>query len=663
MFKCYRFPPDHDFSHADDVYADFFDFRRELRMVFAAQASSRCQTVVGWLTSAIVPNLQKMAALPFTDAEALLGLVAHFPPAGVNSSSDFQRLVAVLCQSNIASHPHRAVNLAFFEILLRYPALISRSAQAIRAVFAALLGPHGMKHPRDKLVRGRSCYCMRKLLRSMGPDVAKPFAKGILSVLGPIAASAASQNFGHAAGGTGMSDGSLGERDYMSVFEMVGVLTSAESTADPTNGGTNQQLVYIDAILTPTMKELNTRVTQAGPAGFSPAQGAWAARVLLAMSHFARGFPNTSLVVVGSAPAFGDPKAALRAADAAGNAAVAARLVHFFNLAASTLRKQPRMEELRRHSMTLAHTLLERTGAACLPALRQILAALLGTQREASSHSEKGLPAPVSSGPDTTEVLQLIHDATLKLGQVFAPYLEENILGLMQWVRASLARFDDAGHAKIAFRALVVLVGGIVDRHVWTIFASDRNLPHFGNILDMFLKFMLRYVDTGHDILKCFVQLGRAIFGSAAGQPVQRARSYSSGAFGDSPGKDSPTSDADLVSRLQGPGQKLAPVLLGFVVNQVMVAVLRLVTQRGGPGGDAPVLDPSDAQSLLILKDFVELQFSAPPGANATLCSTAAKLLPPTVMQQYASCLQDRSPQSAKALRRLLMKVSAVAKQ
>ena len=241
-----------------------------------SQAASRCSTVVDWLSSAIVPNLQKMHNLPFTDAEALVELMAHFPQKAIQASSDFRRLVVLLCQSNIAGHPHQSVDLAFIEMVLRYSILISQSRDGIRAVLASLLGPRGMKHPRYQAVRSRryiwsylvlsssllllllpslssclslfsvapivnlntslgcslpSCYCLRKLLRTIEPATLAPLANTILAQLAPVAQSSASNNFGYEAGGNGHGASALVERDYMSVFEMIGAITSNLPTA------------------------------------------------------------------------------------------------------------------------------------------------------------------------------------------------------------------------------------------------------------------------------------------------------------------------------------------------------------------------------------------------------------------------------------------------
>lgn len=254
-----------------------------------------------------------------------------------------------------------------YTLTRRYRAIITKSPAAIRAVFSALLGPRGMKHPRYKGVRSRSCYCMRKLLRAMQPDALGGYAQTIIKVLGPVVGS-----------------GDWEERDYMSIFEMIGLLASSQSTADPANGGKNNQLAVMDAILTPMMQELSRRLTASaqanavggggGGGGFPPAQAAWASRTLMAVSHFAKGFPNTTI----SEPSGASLVAVGADAEERGRAAVAGRLLDFFNLAARTLAENAEVEDVRRQVTTLAHTLLERTGTACLTPLCKILASLLG---------------------------------------------------------------------------------------------------------------------------------------------------------------------------------------------------------------------------------------------------------------------------------------------
>ena len=137
----------------------------------------------------------------------------------------------------------------------------------------------------------------------------------------------------------------LVERDYMSIFEMVGLLTA----------GTTRQLAVIDAVLTPMMQLLSRRLAQSAassPAAgamrdqthatagrFTAAQAAWASRVLMAASHFTRGFPNTTLV-----EGVGDGLHGT-GADPAANLAVARRLVDFLNLAARTLVMHPQVRD------------------------------------------------------------------------------------------------------------------------------------------------------------------------------------------------------------------------------------------------------------------------------------------------------------------------------
>ena len=112
--------------------------------------------------------------------------------------------------------------------------------------------------------------------------------------------------------------------------------------------------------------------------------------------------------------------------------------------------------------------------------------------------------------------------------------------------------------------------------------------------------------------------LAKAVYGAAAGSPVQRTRTSSSGNFDNSPGGSSssaPPGMEALAAALQKPGQQLAPPLLDFVAKRLSPGVMQLLTakprDKGSQNGSGTVpqeLDASDAQGNMFLKDFVELQ-------------------------------------------------------
>lgn len=686
VFQCYRYPPGHDFSHPDDVYADFFDFRKELEMVFAAQAASRCGTIVAWLSRAIFPNRQRMSSLPFSDAEALLELVAHFDARAVASSEDFRKLVLVLCESDISAHAHRVVILAYIEMVLRYPAVICQSAAAIKAVMSSLLSARGMRHPRYKTVRSRSCYCLRKLLFSMSVTSKKPYCEHLLHKLVPVAASAAREYFGYAAGGAVRAEGALVERDYMSIFEIVGSLTAMLD-----NKGKITQLIVIDTTLMPMMKHLHQRsieIARRAPnqRSLDAGQAAWASRVLLALSNFIKGYPSGLMIGVSVPDRATLVPSAGNEGSMAQQKAVINRFINFLNVSTEALALSPQVDDLRRHCMSLVHTLLDRTGSICLPNVKQVLHLLMQHDRRSAM-----------GGPDTTDVLQLLHDAALKLGTDFIPYLTDAFLPMLHWFGQSLGKFDDPQLADVALKSFVVLLHGIFERNVWPGIVPDNNIAQFPALLERLLVSAVQKVEVGKKVLELVSVMANVVYGAAAGKPVisQRGRTASSGDSRGISGRsrsrsiDRMTGDpmaAVLVDKLQAPGQKLAPVLLDFIIRRLIPTVFKMISSPPPPLLPRHIAsDPTaaaaaaaamrgrsdyvatDAISNLFLREFIEVQFTTPRRTMPALCSSIRMLVPSTVAEQYITALNTGSEQSpgrnevkanaAKLLKRLLRKL------
>ena len=123
-------------------------------------------------------------AAPFAPLEAALRLVYSFSECGpqfntlVNEGT-FPALIAAIHTTDIASHPHAQVVLAYYEICVRY--IRHADSPSVRRFVTAMVDRRGLRHS-SKQVRCRTAYFLFKTAEALEGK-----ASTLLSVVGSFA--------------------------------------------------------------------------------------------------------------------------------------------------------------------------------------------------------------------------------------------------------------------------------------------------------------------------------------------------------------------------------------------------------------------------------------------------------------------------------------------
>jgi exportin-T len=68
--------------------------------------------------------------------------------------------------SDVSRHPHPQVSLAYLNCAVRFPRFIDAHPETFGAVLQSFMDTRGIHH-KHQLVRTRSCYLLKQLVRSV----------------------------------------------------------------------------------------------------------------------------------------------------------------------------------------------------------------------------------------------------------------------------------------------------------------------------------------------------------------------------------------------------------------------------------------------------------------------------------------------------------------
>lgn len=78
----------------------------------------------------------------------------------------FREVLLWLHGSDITSHHHREVLILYYDIVVRYSAVLKMKPELLPSILAAISGTSGIQHSHPR-VRSRSCYLLLKLVKAM----------------------------------------------------------------------------------------------------------------------------------------------------------------------------------------------------------------------------------------------------------------------------------------------------------------------------------------------------------------------------------------------------------------------------------------------------------------------------------------------------------------
>ncbi|GAA6024202.1 hypothetical protein JCM11491_001283 [Sporobolomyces phaffii] len=208
--------------------------------------------------------------------------------------SPLGELMLRACRSKVATHDHPAVNLGFFETIVRYSEFFKLCPELIAELLPTFLDQHGL-HQEDPAVQARVCYLFSRFIYQaraiIQSQVSGDLIRGILSGIQdllvinaelPDSEPPSEAILTKAASSSGLFESQL----YL--FETVGTLISILNQIPA------EQVVLLNAVLDPLLSQLehSIRPSASTPADFNAVLTAH--HLIMALSNVAKGFPDLS---------------------------------------------------------------------------------------------------------------------------------------------------------------------------------------------------------------------------------------------------------------------------------------------------------------------------------------------------------------------------------
>lgn len=187
IYKQMQYPIDFEFEDDEDD-ALVIEAKKDVRKIFVNCCRVYPENCLQLITAVLSSLPQPLSIVPFPALEAALRLVYSFAECGpqhnklVNEDS-FPQILTAIHQTDVASHPHPQVILAYYEISERYFRYIDELT--IQKIVTSMIGVQGLRHE-DPQLRCRTAYILCKICEKM---------EGKSSILLPIVGSFAGKLF------------------------------------------------------------------------------------------------------------------------------------------------------------------------------------------------------------------------------------------------------------------------------------------------------------------------------------------------------------------------------------------------------------------------------------------------------------------------------------
>jgi len=174
MYQQMHYPSDFGFDFEDDDDAEEEMYRGDLRKLNQKIVRICPDLSLQFLCDALSKMNTPLSSAPTSDVEAALRLVLHYcegirPLPGVRSAlkhETFREVLLWLHGSDITSHHHREVLILYYDIVVRYSAVLKMKPELLPSILAAISGTSGIQHSHPR-GRSRSCYLLLKLVKAM----------------------------------------------------------------------------------------------------------------------------------------------------------------------------------------------------------------------------------------------------------------------------------------------------------------------------------------------------------------------------------------------------------------------------------------------------------------------------------------------------------------
>jgi hypothetical protein len=186
-----RYPDDHAFDHEDEMEAEEEAYRTSLRKVYQRIVCLRPTIALSFMGTCVgnllASSQTRLSSSPPLEVEVALRLVYHYaegrrPTPGARTAlkdGTFREIVTALHRSDVASHPHWAVPLLYYDVAVRYSDILVDFPEILTLVLGSLTGNGGLQHPRTR-VRCRCCYLLLRLIKAVGAKAMRPHVEAVV---------------------------------------------------------------------------------------------------------------------------------------------------------------------------------------------------------------------------------------------------------------------------------------------------------------------------------------------------------------------------------------------------------------------------------------------------------------------------------------------------
>ena len=162
-------PADFDFANPDEEEEQFLAYRRELSTLVKGVARVHPSLSQDFVQRTLRTTLASIESVPWTHLEVALWLLytlgEGLPDSLLREKGGyFEQLMEALLSSRACSYPHRAVQLLYFEICVRYYRFFLAHPSYLSGALSTFLGSVGLYNPQPA-VRTRACYLLLRFVQ------------------------------------------------------------------------------------------------------------------------------------------------------------------------------------------------------------------------------------------------------------------------------------------------------------------------------------------------------------------------------------------------------------------------------------------------------------------------------------------------------------------
>jgi len=293
MYQQMHYPSDFGFDYEDDDNAEEEVYRGDLRKLNQKIVRICPDLSLQFLCGALSKVSTPLSSAPTSDVEAALRLVFHYcegirPLPGIKSAlkhETFRKVLLWLHGSDITSHHHREVLILYYDVVVRYSAVLKMKPELLPSILAAISGTSGIQHSHAR-VRSRSCYLLLKLVKAMKNLMMPYVATAVEGIQGLL---------------SNMSTLPLDPDDTLYLYETIGLLL----------GQTGLEVLdeqkYMFSVIKPLIQHIEDVLAsldlQRDPDHFSPILASLIAAVAFLSKAYSREAPpNVQIVLLETIP-------------------------------------------------------------------------------------------------------------------------------------------------------------------------------------------------------------------------------------------------------------------------------------------------------------------------------------------------------------------------